>query len=163
MRDFDACLAMDRDPQVVQFVAGPWSDPLEHERFLKSRIQASFGEGLGYWSIFSRQEPERFLGWVLLIPCDAAGPEIEIGWRLNREAWGRGYATEAARPVANHGLRQLRLREIVADIHPKNSASIGVAAKLGMTHRWDGVQHGIPFSRYAIAQDDPQPALRESR
>jgi RimJ/RimL family protein N-acetyltransferase len=67
MEDFDACLAMDRDPEVVQFVAGPWRDHLEHKLFLKGRIEASFGDGLGYWSIFSKQIPDRFLGWVLLI------------------------------------------------------------------------------------------------
>jgi RimJ/RimL family protein N-acetyltransferase len=158
LRDFEACLAMDRDPDVARFIAGPWNDPAEHERFLKGRIEADFGAGLGYWSVFSKQEPTRFLGWVLLIPRDAVGPEIEIGWRLNRDARGRGYATEAARAVMDHGLRELGLREIVADIHPHNSASIRVASKLGMTHRRDGVQDGVPFSRYAIARDEWVPA-----
>ncbi|WP_408286355.1 GNAT family N-acetyltransferase [Paraburkholderia aspalathi] len=163
IRDFEACLAMDRDPEVVQFVAGPWDDLLEHQRFLKSRIEASFGEGLGYWSIFSKQIPERFFGWVLLIPYDAVGPEIEIGWRLNREAWGHGYATEAARPVAIYALRTLGLREIVADIHPENSASIRVASKLGMTHRGDGVHNGVPCRRYAITRDELQSACNGDR
>lgn len=82
MSDYDACLSMDRDPEVTRFVTGPWSDPAAHERFLEHRIETSFGEGLGYWSIFPKQD----LGWVLLIPYDAIGPEIEIGWRLARKA-----------------------------------------------------------------------------
>jgi RimJ/RimL family protein N-acetyltransferase len=160
MEDFDACLAMDRDPEVVQFVAGPWRDHLEHKLFLKGRIEASFGDGLGYWSIFSKQIPDRFLGWVLLIPYDVVGPEIEIGWRLNRYAWGHGYATEAARRVAFYALRTLGLPEIVADIHPENSGSIRVASKLGMTHRRDSVHNGVPCRRYAITLDELPSAMR---
>ncbi|MFT4063637.1 GNAT family N-acetyltransferase [Paraburkholderia sp.] len=156
LQDFDACLAMDRDPEVVQFIAGPWDDLVEHEHFLKSRIEANFGEGLGYWSIFSKQISGRFLGWILLIPYDAVGPEIEIGWRLNRDAWGHGYGTEAARPVASYALGELGLREIVADIHPENRASIRVASRLGMTHRWDGLHNGVPCRRYAITRDELQ-------
>jgi RimJ/RimL family protein N-acetyltransferase len=59
------------------------------------------------------------------------GPEIEIGWRLIRRAWGRGYATEAARPVLHHALGTLRLPQVIADIDPENTASVGVARKLG--------------------------------
>ena len=60
------------------------------------------------------------------------GPEIEIGWRLVRAAWGRGYATEAARPVLDHALYSLRLPRVVADIDPTNTGSISVARKLGL-------------------------------
>ena len=38
MGDFDACLAMDRDPQVTRFIPGPWSDPARHAAFLRARI-----------------------------------------------------------------------------------------------------------------------------
>ncbi|WP_237712056.1 GNAT family N-acetyltransferase [Paraburkholderia xenovorans] len=91
---------MDRDPEVVKFVAEPWNDHEAHARFLKHRIEADFGRGLGYWSIFPKENPVQFLGWVLLTPYDAVGPGIEIGWRLARKGWGHGYATEAARRVA---------------------------------------------------------------
>ena len=105
MADYEACLAMDRDPLVTRFIDGPWHDGELHERFLRERIQTSFGDGLGYWSIFLKDSPMRFLGWVLLIPRDAIGPEIEIGWRFCRDAWGYGYASEAARAVVEHAFR----------------------------------------------------------
>ena len=89
MSDLASCLAMDRDPEVTKFVPGPWNDPDAHLRFVTDRIQTDFGTNLGYWSLFAKDEPELFLGWVLLIPADGIGPEIEIGWRLNRRAWGR--------------------------------------------------------------------------
>ena len=127
--DLDACLAMDRDPLVTRFIPGPWADPVAHRAFVEDRLHRRYPAGMGYWSILA---PAGFVGWVLLTPLDRDGSEIEIGWRLVRAAWGRGYATEAARPVLAHALRRLRLPRVVADIDPENAASIAVARKLGL-------------------------------
>ncbi len=54
MEDFDACLAMDRDPEVTRFVPDPWNDRADHEAFLRERILTFPGDGLGYWSIFPK-------------------------------------------------------------------------------------------------------------
>ncbi len=132
MTDYEACLAMDLDPLVTRFIDGPWHDAEAHERFLKHRLRTSFGDGLGYWSIFRKDSPMRFLGWVLLIPRDAIGPEIEIGWRLCRDAWGYGYASEGARVIVEHAFRSLELQRIVPDIRPGNVASMKVAESIGM-------------------------------
>ena len=135
MADFADCLAMDRDPEVTRHVAGPWADAAEHEAFLRDRITRAYPAGLGYWSLFPRATPERFLGWMLLIPQDAVGPEVEIGWRLNRAAWGKGYAAEAAVPILRHAFRTLALDEIVAEIDAENLRSTRLAAKIGMQPR----------------------------
>jgi len=136
--DLEACLAMDRDPVVARFIPGPWADPVAHRAFVENRIRRRYPAGMGYWII---EGPERFVGWVLLVPLGLEGPEIEIGWRLVRAAWGRGYATEATRSVLTHALHTLRLPRVVADIDPDNAASIGVARKLGMAQA-DTVRHG---------------------
>jgi RimJ/RimL family protein N-acetyltransferase len=104
-----------------------------------------YPSGMGYWSIIA---PEGFVGWVLLTPLDLHGPEIEIGWRLVRAAWGRGYATEAARPVVHHALSMLPLPQVIADIDPQNTASIGVARKLGFRPAGDVPFHGHMVVRY---------------
>lgn len=153
MTDIDDCFAMDRDPEVTKFIPGPWNDPKAHHLFLTSRIQADFGEGLGYWSIFAKGNPTQFLGWILLIPADAVGPEIEIGWRLNRFTWGKGYATEAARPVLAHGFATLGLDCVIADIAPGNIASIRVAEKLGLSPTRETKYLGQPFASYQITRD----------
>ena len=128
--DLADCLAMDRDREVTRWIPGPWDDPPAHEAFVRARIEAEHGEGLGYWVIHERAAPERFLGWILLIP-DGAG-EIEIGWRLIRAAWGRGVAAEAALCVARHAFETLELARVVADIAPGNVGSRRVAEKIGM-------------------------------
>lgn len=127
--DTDACMAMDRDPEVHRFLSLPWSDPVRHRAFVEARTRGSYPAGQGYWSILSR---DAFVGWILLMPLDTVGPGIEIGWRLRREAWGQGFATEAAAPILGHGLRSLRLKQVISDIAPENASSRRVAEKLGM-------------------------------
>src|SRR3546814_12030976 len=92
-----------RSPEVIRDVDAPWSNSDEHVAFLRRRLAGRFPTGLGYWAIAPREEPAAFLGWVMLCPCTVAGAEVEIGWRLIRAAWGRGYATEAAAPILAQG------------------------------------------------------------
>jgi RimJ/RimL family protein N-acetyltransferase len=83
------------------------------------------------------------------MPLDAMGPEIEIGWRLRRDAWGAGRATEAARAL-DHAFITLGLPEVVADIHPENRRSIRVAEKIGLILRGRRLHHGEPHLHYAV-------------
>ena len=154
MADFDACLAMDRDPAVTRFIPGPWNEPAKHESFLRGRIETSFGSGLGYWSLFPKAQPDQFAGWILLIPYDGVGPEVEIGWRLNRSAWGNGFAPEAARPIVEHAFSTVGLERIVADIDPGNLSSLRVAEKIGMKYIGDGKHGDAPCKCYVMTKAD---------
>ena len=154
--DIEACLAMDRDPEVTRFmVGGPWADPVAHRAFVEARIHAAYPTGMGYWSVLAS---DRFVGWILLTPLgvsdyppvDLPNPDTEIGWRFVRAAWGRGYVTEAARPVLNHALVTLKLAVVVADIDPANTASIGVARKLGFRLLEPIVHAGRIVNRYVV-------------
>jgi len=64
-------------------------------------------------------------------------PCVEIGWRLAREYWGRGYATEAARAALDFGFSRLGLEEIVSFTVPANLRSRSVMERLEMTHSPD--------------------------
>ena len=154
MQDFDACLAMDRDPLVTRYITGPWDDAEAHEGFLRDRIARDFGPGLGYWSFFPKAEPGRFAGWILLIPYDGIGPEIDIGWRLTRADWGKGFATEAARPIVHHAFETIGLARVVADIDPRNQPSMHVAEKIGMKFIGEGQHDGQPCMSYVMTRDD---------
>ncbi|MBP2460505.1 MULTISPECIES: GNAT family N-acetyltransferase [unclassified Rhizobium] len=140
LADLPACLAMDRDPEVTKFIPGPWSDLERHNAFVRERIVTDFGNGLGYWSVFQHDHPELFLGWILLTPTDKTKSEIEIGWRFNRSAWGKGYATEAAKAILGYAMETLDLDGVVANIDHENLGSIQVALKIGMTD--EGLQEG---------------------
>jgi RimJ/RimL family protein N-acetyltransferase len=137
MADLNRCLAMDRDPAVVRFINGPWSDPVQHHAFVEARIRAKYPEGLGYWSVLGKPD-NNFIGWILLIPYELGEAEVEIGWRFVRTAWGQGYATEAALPILHYAFKNVRLDEVIADIDPANLGSVRVAEKLGLRPVRDG-------------------------
>jgi RimJ/RimL family protein N-acetyltransferase len=111
--------------------------------------------GMGYWSVIVSA---KFVGWVLLTPLDLQGPEIEIGWRLVRSAWGLGYATEAARPILGHALTTLKIEKVLADIDPMNSASASVARKLGFRPTGSTLYDGRKVIRFAIERTDAIPS-----
>lgn len=154
LAETEDCLAMDHAPGVTDHVSGPWHDPAAHRAFTEARTRGPYPAGMGYWTIRPRAEPTRFAGWVLLIPEDALGPAIEIGWRLPPDVWGLGYATEAARPVLAHAFETLGLSEVVAGIMPDNSGSLRVAEKLGFH---DSGERVGPYRRYRIGCADFRP------
>ncbi|MFD9128891.1 GNAT family N-acetyltransferase [Kitasatospora sp. NPDC059571] len=83
--------------------------------------------------------------------------ETEIGWTFAREHWGRGYATEAARAVLAWGFGPLGLRQITAMIHHGNTASSGVARRLGFTPLREDTVLERPCTVYALARGDASP------
>ncbi|WP_229058710.1 MULTISPECIES: GNAT family N-acetyltransferase [Parabacteroides] len=101
MNNFGSCLEMDKDTEVTEYIPGVWNGSEKHIAFLRERISKSYPLGLGYWSIFSKDDPTDFLGWVHLLPSPDDEGATEIGWRLKRSAWSNGYATEAAQVRSN--------------------------------------------------------------
>jgi RimJ/RimL family protein N-acetyltransferase len=130
LKDLDAIVAMDRDPEVYRFLEEP-GDPDEQRDDMRERILTDFGAGLGTWSIFPRGSPENFLGIVHIIPIDDEGPDVELGFRLVRAAWGQGLASEAAARLIRHGFETVGLDEIIAVTDPDNEGSERTLVRLG--------------------------------
>ena len=88
---------------------------------------------LGIWAVEVR-ETGTVAGTVLLLtlPNDEDG-EVEIGWHLHPDSWGKGYASEAARALLAHGFAH-GLPEILAVTHLTNEPSMKVAGNIGMRH-----------------------------
>jgi RimJ/RimL family protein N-acetyltransferase len=156
LADLDACIEMDRDPDVTRYIAGPWCDPVAHRRFVEFRIRRSYPPGLGYWTIRETNSPQRFLGWVLLIPDHGVGPEVEVGWRLVRDAWGKGIATEAAQRILQHAFDGIRLPRVIAEIASENVASRRVAEKIGMRRVVSAKRGDGQFDRYQTERANGQ-------
>ncbi len=153
--DLEACIAMERDAEVVRYVGGLRSDANKHRALVTERLTARYADGLGYWSVVARTMPDRFLGWVSLFPYVYVGPEIEIGWRFVRAAWGKGYATEAAIAIVRHAFDTVGLERIVADVAPGNERSTRVAQKLGLVRGEDGRRKGHVVQKYMLTRDGP--------
>jgi RimJ/RimL family protein N-acetyltransferase len=102
---------------------------------LAERIERELGrDGHGLWAVEIPGEAP-FVGFVGITAADddlPFAPAIEVGWRLAREHWGRGIATEAARAALTFGFEQLGLEEIVAITAVSNTRSQGVMERLDM-------------------------------
>ena len=88
--------------------------------------------GLGIWAAENKNTGD-FIGWVALKDLDNS-EYIEVGYRLIKQHWGKGYATEAARALIKYGFNQLNLNKITAVALPENKASARVMQKAGMKY-----------------------------
>ncbi|UOQ45501.1 GNAT family N-acetyltransferase [Halobacillus salinarum] len=157
LEDIEQCMEMDQDPEVVKYIPeimevlhGPKPNLEKHKGFVIKRLEADYPDGLGYWTIESKEHGRRFMGWILLIPADGIGPEVEIGWRLKRIYWGKGYATEAAKTIVDHAFDTVGLAKVIADIHYLNQGSIRVAEKLGFRLENTNEDSTAPYVSYSI-------------
>ncbi|MGP4070339.1 GNAT family N-acetyltransferase [Halobacillus sp. B29] len=157
MKDLEDCLRMDCEEEVVKYIPevrellnSPKSNPDKHIEFVKNRMETTYPNGLGYWTIESKVNNGEFIGWILLIPIDNIGPEVEIGWRLKRDYWGAGYATEAGNTILTYAFDTVDLENVVADIHPSNRGSIRVAEKLGFSVEESINESAGNYVRYSI-------------
>jgi RimJ/RimL family protein N-acetyltransferase len=81
---------------------------------------------------------------------EGTGPEIEIAYKLARDSWGRGYATEAAHAVVDHAFDVLGIFQIVAFAFPANTGSRRVLEKVGMVAEPDEERYGHRLARYRL-------------
>src|SRR3712207_5521825 len=153
--DVDALCELDGDPEVMRFITGGRPTPRDVirdetlPRFLRAYERF---EGFGVWAAVEGSTGE-FLGWFEFYPPDGCGPEeAELGYRLLRSAWSRGYATEGSRALIRKGFTELGVRRVVAETMAVNAASRRVMEKAGLAYvrtfhqqwpeRIDGDEHG---------------------
>ena len=124
---------LNADPMVMEHFPRVMSR--EESDALVDGIEAHFAKhGYGLWAIEIVGETD-FVGFVgLSVPTFHAPfmPAVEIGWRLARDYWGRGLATEAGRRAVTDGFERVGLAEIVSFTVPANVRSIPVMERLGM-------------------------------
>lgn len=125
--------ALNADPEVMRHFPETLSRAASDA--LVDRIMAHYDRhGFTFWAV-EAPGTAPFVGMVgLLVTAFEAHftPCVEVGWRLARPWWGRGYATEAARTCLSFGFGTLGLAEIVALTRPDNRASRAVMERLGM-------------------------------
>jgi len=148
---------MNCDPAVMEHFPALLSR--EESDALIDRAEAHLElHGFGPWAAELRDSHE-FLGFVALFVPEfeaAFTPCVEIGWRLAREHWGRGLATEGARALVRHAFEVQRLPELVSFTVPTNRRSLRVMRKLGMTRDpMDDFDHplipaGHPLRRHVL-------------
>lgn len=131
--DRDDWAAMNADPEVMEFF--PSTLDREQADAAFDRISTALAErGWGLWAV---EHEGRFLGFTGLSPVRFEAhftPATEIGWRLSRDAWGQGFATEAACAAMQFAFDELGLDEVVSFTSTTNARSRAVMHRIGMTH-----------------------------
>jgi RimJ/RimL family protein N-acetyltransferase len=90
--------------------------------------------GFGFWAAIEKSTGI-FVGWFHLRPADDAPPnEVELGYRLVKSAWGRGYATEGSRALIDKGFAELGVERVVAFTMVVHTASRRVLEKAGLRY-----------------------------
>ncbi|MEW4367777.1 GNAT family N-acetyltransferase [Aliikangiella maris] len=137
--DADMLFELESDPEVLRYING--GNPVTRKEFDKvyiPRMESFFNaeQGWGLWKIGLKPD-DTYLGWILIRPMGffSGEPEwnnIEIGWRLKKEFWGKGYATEAALNFKNALFNVESVNKITALAEEGNAGSIAIMKKIGM-------------------------------
>jgi RimJ/RimL family protein N-acetyltransferase len=148
---------MNADPRVMEFFP-KLLDRAESDA-LAARIRDAFARrGFGLWAVEVPGVAD-FIGFVgLTVPHFEAHftPCVEIGWRLARDHWGHGYASEAARAALDFGFWHLGLHEIVSFTTEANQRSRAVMERIGMIRSpaddfdYPALPEGHPLRRHVL-------------
>jgi len=106
--DSPLILKLNRDPKVLKYLHEPVLTTEEQaNKIINDIILPQYKNNLGRWAIHTKIDME-FIGWCGL-KYRAELDEIDLGYRLQQPAWGKGYATEAAKYTLDHGFNKLKL------------------------------------------------------
>lgn len=153
--DVDHLVELDSDPDVMLYITGgvPTSrTEIEQETLPAFLAYYERTPGFGFWAAIERATGE-FLGWFHFRPAPGhPADEPELGYRLRRSAWGKGYAAEGSRALIDKGFAEYDVRRVLAETMVVNTASRRVMEKAGLRllrtfhqdwpHPIPGDQHG---------------------
>ncbi|GAA1612513.1 GNAT family N-acetyltransferase [Actinoplanes couchii] len=123
---------LDADPEVLRFLYGRARSRDEVlESHTKRLVAGDRGDGLGYWMAFGPDG--EFIGLMMLPPKPEPGA-AELGYRLSRRVWRRGYASEASRELLRYAFEEAGQTRVVAETMTINAGSRAVMEKVGLRY-----------------------------
>ncbi|MCK6440083.1 MAG: GNAT family N-acetyltransferase [Planctomycetes bacterium] len=130
--DVENLRELDSDPDVVRYVGRAGPPEREFIRQWIARITGMYSTKRGFWALTERASGE-FMGWIHLITREGmAANTAEIGYRLRKKFWGRGYATESSLALMTKSFSEWNVVEVTALALAENNASIRVMEKCGL-------------------------------
>jgi RimJ/RimL family protein N-acetyltransferase len=165
--DIDLLVELDSDPEVMRFLNGGLPSTrafYADDVFPRWAAMEAKLPGQGFFAAFHRTAPGRpFVGWFHLRPAHHWPGELELGYRLRREFWGDGLATEGSRALIAYAFTRLDAPLVVAATLLANTGSRRVMEKAGMSFvgefvedRWSGPDKRAV--KYAVYKDRTLPA-----
>ncbi|HEV7652951.1 MAG TPA: GNAT family N-acetyltransferase [Actinophytocola sp.] len=133
--DPELLVELDGDPAVMRFLTGgQTTSRVRVETALLPAILRDYDRypGFGAFATHTKADGE-FIGWCMLVPGSEGPPgEAELGYRLRKAAWGRGYAAEGSRALIEYGFTARGLTRIFAETMAVNTQSRRVMEKVGL-------------------------------
>jgi RimJ/RimL family protein N-acetyltransferase len=132
--------ALNSDPEVMRYISGRPETRLETQAVI-DRVKARWSKwGYSWWSIFELASGELVgAGCIQNLRREGTEPDpscpLEVGWRVRRDRWRQGIATEAALAMTEFAFERLHAEVLYAVCHPENKASMAVMGRLGMRYR----------------------------
>jgi len=140
------------DPDVIRYTGDiPFASGGEAESFIRNYNHYE-RYGFGRWSVFLKDSGE-YIGFCGL-NYRPKMDEVDLGFRLRRIHWGKGYATEASRGSLVYGFKEYALHKIVAKAMKENLSSHRVLHKLGMRFEKTFEKEGAHWIQYEITQEE---------
>lgn len=138
--DTDAFIRHTNTPAVMRWLGGVQTEAVARQAIEDRVMRWQRERGFTFW-VVERKEDDALLGFCGLKLADTEGSpiegEYEVGWRLREDAWGQGYAKEAAIASLNHAFGPLGAERVVAVTYRENAPSWGLMERLGMKRRED--------------------------
>ena len=135
--DIEPFIRHTNTPAVMRWLGGVRTEEF-HRTAIRNRIMVWQERGFTFWAVERKTDGE-LLGFCGLKIADTAGSPIEgmveVGWRLREDAWGQGYAKEAAIASLDFAFETLGAEQVVAITFNGNEPSWGLMERLGMTRR----------------------------
>ena len=134
--DVDNLVGLDADPDVMRFVSG--GIPTSRDEIENEFLPAFLGyyqryQAYGFWAAIEKSTGD-FLGWFHFRPREGTAPDqVELGYRMRKSAWGKGYATEGSRALIRKGFAESSVQRMTAEAMAANMASRRVMEKAGLT------------------------------
>jgi RimJ/RimL family protein N-acetyltransferase len=157
--DAEAALAIFGDPEVSRWLS-PALEQVADLSTMRVLLQqwmledARASDPAGRWAIELASD-QRVVGGVVLLPLPPGGEDLEIGWQLAPEFWGKGLAAEAGHLVAHWALEQDSVDEVFAVVRPANERGAATAKRIGM--EWVGESekyYGLRLHVYRLRAAD---------
>jgi RimJ/RimL family protein N-acetyltransferase len=130
-RDLDDMLQIYGDAETMRYIPSGVRDREATKQLILRLIELDEQNGFGIWPVVLKSE-RRVIGISGITYIPGYGKDVEIAWTFNKAYHRQGYATEASRAVLQHAFSEFGLSQIYALIDPRNTASVGVAHRLGM-------------------------------
>lgn len=153
-QDADALAAVLGDPVAMQYYPAAF-DRQGVEAWIARNIDRYRRNGYGLWAILLKDCGELIGDCGCTLQEVEGQGEIEIGYHVRRDLWGKGYATEAAAACIEYAFTKMGAKRVISMIRPENVQSRRVAEKNGLACEriifWHGYEHCV----YAKQKDTP--------